>query len=194
MGLDSDKKDSILVEAAKKFAQWGYKKTSIDEIARAAGVAKGTVYLAVKSKDELFYQVLLRESRRWNAEISKNIDPSRPAIELLREASKTCITQIDQHPLIRDFLFGKYSQFLLSLKSKLPALRSLSLTPIGEILKLGIKQGTFKKDLNVEQVANILLDLHVATFLFHMNSQTTMDDLLEREEAAFNLIFNGIKA
>lgn len=194
MGIDKNKKDCILVEAAQKFAQWGFKKTSMDEIAKAAGVAKGTLYLVSKSKEELFYQVLTRQLRRWDMEVLEDIDPSMPADQQLLEASQRSIETMNKYPLIRDFFFGKYSSLLPSIKAKVPELRTLSLGPIREILQTGIRQGTFKKEMNVEQVANILLDLMTATFLFHMNAQTDMEDLREREATAFDLIFNGIRA
>lgn len=194
MGIDKNKKDCILVEAAQKFAQWGFKKTSMDEIAKAAGVAKGTLYLVSKSKEELFYQVLTRQLRRWDMEVLEDIDPSQPADQQLLEASQRSIETMNKYPLIRDFFFGKYSSLLPSIKAKVPELRRLSLGPIREILQTGIRQGTFKEEMNVEQVANILLDIMTATFLFHMSAQTSLEDLREREATAFDLIFNGIKA
>ena len=36
------------------FSQYGYRRTSIDDIAREAEIAKGTVYLSFKSKEEIF--------------------------------------------------------------------------------------------------------------------------------------------
>jgi len=194
MGIDKNKKDCILVEAAQKFAQWGFKKTSMDEIAKAAGVAKGTLYLVSKSKEELFYQVLTRQLRRWDMEVLEDIDPAIPADKQLLMASQRSIETMSKYPLIRDFFFGKYQSLIPSIKTKIPELRTLSLGPIREILQTGIRQGTFKEDINVEQVANILLDLMTSTFLFHMNAQTSMEDLSEREATAFDLIFNGIKA
>jgi AcrR family transcriptional regulator len=49
--------DDILAAAQNEFLQHGYKRTSIDTLAQAAGVAKGTVYLYFKSKDEVFRAV-----------------------------------------------------------------------------------------------------------------------------------------
>jgi len=48
--VEQAKKDCILLEAARAFARFGFKKASIDEIAKEAGVGKGTVYLAAESK------------------------------------------------------------------------------------------------------------------------------------------------
>jgi AcrR family transcriptional regulator len=52
---DADgKREAILGAALELFGRYGYRRTSIDDIARAAGVAKGTVYLYVENKEVLF--------------------------------------------------------------------------------------------------------------------------------------------
>src|SRR5258706_11513929 len=48
------KRESILAAALELFGRYGYRRTSIDDIARQAGVAKGTVYLHVETKEALF--------------------------------------------------------------------------------------------------------------------------------------------
>ncbi len=52
----------ILDAAAELIQRWGYKKTAVDDIARLAGVAKGTIYLHWKTREDLFAALLLRES------------------------------------------------------------------------------------------------------------------------------------
>ncbi|PSL00980.1 TetR family transcriptional regulator [Murinocardiopsis flavida] len=50
----------ILDAAAELLVAWGYRRVTIDEVARRAGVGKGTVYLHWKTKEALFLVVLLR--------------------------------------------------------------------------------------------------------------------------------------
>jgi AcrR family transcriptional regulator len=50
----TDKRDRILDAAQRLFVRYGVKRTSIDDVAREAGIAKGTVYLSFASKAELF--------------------------------------------------------------------------------------------------------------------------------------------
>jgi AcrR family transcriptional regulator len=51
-------KGELLLSAAKRcFLMHGYRRTSIDDVAQEAGVAKGTVYLYFKSKEEIFRAV-----------------------------------------------------------------------------------------------------------------------------------------
>src|SRR5882724_5813151 len=49
----SDKRDRILAAAVKVFAKSGFHGTRVSEVAKAAGVADGTIYLYFRSKDEL---------------------------------------------------------------------------------------------------------------------------------------------
>ena len=51
----SDKPALILDAAIKLFRHYGYRRTSMEDIAREAGVAKGTLYLYFDSKDQLFH-------------------------------------------------------------------------------------------------------------------------------------------
>lgn len=48
-----DKRDRILKAAVKVFAKNGFHATRVSEVAKAAGVADGTIYLYFKSKEEL---------------------------------------------------------------------------------------------------------------------------------------------
>lgn len=55
------RRSEILAAATKVFGNKGFDATLMDEIARAAGLAKGTLYLYFKSKDEI-YQAVVRQS------------------------------------------------------------------------------------------------------------------------------------
>ncbi|HEY0163407.1 MAG TPA: TetR/AcrR family transcriptional regulator [Edaphobacter sp.] len=55
----SGKGESVLLAAIDLFARYGYRKTSIDDIAAAANVAKRTVYLHFESKADVFRAMAL---------------------------------------------------------------------------------------------------------------------------------------
>src|SRR5277367_4540008 len=103
--MDWVKKDGILVEAAKCFSRFGFKKTSVDEIAKQAGVGKGTVYLAAESKEDLYYQVLNREVRAWIAQSARVID-RRPADVILADVLAVGNAHLEASPLLLDLLVG----------------------------------------------------------------------------------------
>ncbi len=62
--LDSRRRrgERILDVTAELILSWGCRRVTIDEVAKRAGVGKGTVYLHWKARDELFHAVLMRES------------------------------------------------------------------------------------------------------------------------------------
>lgn len=55
------KKEQIIEAARKLFNKYGFKKVSMDEIAREAGVTKRTVYMYFSSKEELFNYFIQEE-------------------------------------------------------------------------------------------------------------------------------------
>ncbi|HEY5533183.1 MAG TPA: TetR/AcrR family transcriptional regulator [Candidatus Anoxymicrobiaceae bacterium] len=54
-----ERRKSILIAARDLFYEKGYQTTTVEEIAEAADVSKGTVYLYFSSKDELYVSVVL---------------------------------------------------------------------------------------------------------------------------------------
>jgi AcrR family transcriptional regulator len=54
--------DRILDTARDLLLSWGYRRVTIDELARRAGVGKGTIYLHWRSREEVFQAVSAREA------------------------------------------------------------------------------------------------------------------------------------
>lgn len=61
----TNRRQRLLRSAGALFSRWGFDKTSMDEIAREAGISKGTVYLEFPNKDALFKAVLHWEFARY---------------------------------------------------------------------------------------------------------------------------------
>jgi AcrR family transcriptional regulator len=190
--MERSKKDCIILEAAKAFARFGFKKASIDDIAKRAGVAKGTVYLAAESKEDLFYQVLHREVREWVAECSRVLDPRRKADEQLVELVRASMQYLEKHALVRELLFGETAELLPTWAARFAELRTLGQANVIQVLRLGIKQKRFRDDLDVDTVASLLQDLEVATYMFHGRGDAPREDLGRRARVGLDLILHGL--
>ncbi|GAA0929791.1 TetR/AcrR family transcriptional regulator [Nonomuraea longicatena] len=59
----------VLDASADLVLRWGYDKTTIEDVARAAEVAKGTIYLHWNTRDQLFVALLRRERTRMLTEV-----------------------------------------------------------------------------------------------------------------------------
>src|SRR5205809_381101 len=70
------RRPQVLDAALKLFLERGYEGTSMDAIARAAGVTKPVVYACFPGKDELFRALLRREEERILTEIQTAFDGS----------------------------------------------------------------------------------------------------------------------
>jgi AcrR family transcriptional regulator len=57
-----ERADRILDTARDLLLAWGYRRVTIDELARRAGVGKGTIYLHWRSREEVFHAVSGREA------------------------------------------------------------------------------------------------------------------------------------
>ncbi|WP_377891390.1 TetR/AcrR family transcriptional regulator [Alkalihalobacillus sp. R86527] len=53
-----DRKISIINAAEKSFSMFGYKATTMDQVAKIANVGKGTIYTFFKNKEELFNEIV----------------------------------------------------------------------------------------------------------------------------------------
>lgn len=69
--MSSNTRDKILTVATKLFGRYGFNKTSMDEIAKIARKAKGSLYYHFHSKEVLFTEVVKREMFQLKVELTK---------------------------------------------------------------------------------------------------------------------------
>lgn len=82
--LSARKRADIVEAAAALFREDGFAATSMDRIARRAGVSKRTVYNHFPGKEELFQECVSVLLRRLDAEAHAGDDPGAPVAERLR--------------------------------------------------------------------------------------------------------------
>lgn len=74
-----DVREALLAAARDIFAYYGYNKTNVDEIAKAAKKGKSTFYYYYKSKEEIFQDVIEKEAKMFRTSIidaiSNDTDP-----------------------------------------------------------------------------------------------------------------------
>src|ERR1700727_3185671 len=81
---DSSKRRQILDGASKVFMDLGFDGASMGEIARAAGVSKGTLYVYFADKNRLF-EAIVEEERIEQGRIAFNFEPGRDVPTTLLE-------------------------------------------------------------------------------------------------------------
>ena len=95
-----ERANRILDAADMLIQRFGYKKTTMDDIAKQAGVAKGTLYLHWKTRDDLFLALLVRERTRVSNELQQllAVDPEGGTLHgMMKHATQMALT----NPIIK---------------------------------------------------------------------------------------------
>src|ERR1043165_5596587 len=83
LGPGNNKRERILDAAVRVFAHDGFYNAKVSQIAHAAGVADGTIYLYFKSKDDLLISLFENRMKQVNDKLRQAI-AERPPTEQLR--------------------------------------------------------------------------------------------------------------
>jgi TetR/AcrR family fatty acid metabolism transcriptional regulator len=83
-GGDPGKRERILDAAVRVFAKEGFYGAKVAQIAQAAGVADGTIYLYFKSKDDLLISLFEDRMDRVNATLREAISSSVDPVDCIR--------------------------------------------------------------------------------------------------------------
>jgi TetR/AcrR family fatty acid metabolism transcriptional regulator len=156
-----DKKQQIVQAAIKVFAEKGLEKAKIADIAREAGIGKGTVYEYFSSKEDLFsaieqfvIQGMLQDLQHW-----VKIDlPPRKKLEHIIDQSMETFLAMGESLLIVTELWAQSARGLWHGSSEM-AIRGMYESyrkTIVAILQAGIDSGDFRP-MDTEGVATLLM-------------------------------------
>ncbi len=155
-----DARPAELVAAALElFVAKGYAATRLDDVARKAGVAKGTVYLYFANKQALFHGVIqhaiVPEVERGEQQLNQH---RGPIAELLRDVLA------DWMQLLSDSPFSRIPKLMASDADKFPdltrtfhdAVLSRGKNLLEKVLQRGVERGEFRP-MDIESTVEVLL-------------------------------------
>ncbi|MDD3732871.1 MAG: TetR/AcrR family transcriptional regulator [candidate division Zixibacteria bacterium] len=151
-----NKKVTAIMESAQTlFARNGYNKTTVDEIARQADVAKGTLYKYFRSKNDVFKAVVVRENNQINHYIMEAVNKADSPIKKIR-----ALLDVKIRELRKAVTFYRVTRDVAQeLWPRMDAVRTDFLNwernLLKDILNEGIKAGRFKID-KPEMAANVM--------------------------------------
>lgn len=103
--LETDRKRQIIEAAGRSFATFGYKATTMELVAKLAGVGKGTIYTFFETKEELFGAIIESFKQELRNVAEEAIDRDLPFFDNLANVLNRILVYRDQHAL-----FVKLSQ------------------------------------------------------------------------------------
>ncbi|GGH12618.1 TetR/AcrR family transcriptional regulator [Paenibacillus segetis] len=95
-----DRRKQVVEAAAKSFALFGYKATTMDQVARIANVAKGTIYTFFTNKEELFDEILRSIIADMKRISEQKVDENRPFFENLYQSMDALLVYRREHELL----------------------------------------------------------------------------------------------
>ena len=92
----------LFSEGTRLFEQYGIQKTTVDEIARSAGISKGSFYAFYGSKEELYFDIMENIEREIKARLfSEVFTDGQPHRESFRKFIHELFGLMDGTPLFR---------------------------------------------------------------------------------------------
>lgn len=153
-GSPNLRRENLLTAGARLFARWGFDKTSVDDIAREAGISKGAVYLEFPNKDALFKAVLYHESIRYTEDWLRRFesDPGEWSFALLFQHS---IAAIQANPLMKALHLRDQKTFGAFLRRD-PDLFMLKTSMSAELFRGLQQEGAMRDDIPAPVLAYLM--------------------------------------
>jgi TetR/AcrR family fatty acid metabolism transcriptional regulator len=155
-GTVTDKREAILRAAISVFANKGFFNSKVADVAKAAGVADGTVYLYFKNKDDILHSIFDRAMEEFIADGRRELaDLDEPAERLRRIAE----LHLERLSADRDMAIV----FQVELRGSIKFMREFSSAGFAEYLDIirgtiedGQTRGVFRADLKAIVCAKML--------------------------------------
>jgi AcrR family transcriptional regulator len=155
------RRDEILNAAQKVFFEKGLQASTMDEIAEAAELSKGTLYLYFKSKEDLYLAVMTRGMELLQDLFDKAISEADSPLDQIRKMGQAYRTFFNEHRnFFRMFSFFQHPQFHKQVSEDMMAICHARNQEIWQkvisIIKRGIEQGFLRDDLDPAECAIML--------------------------------------
>jgi AcrR family transcriptional regulator len=177
------------------FQQYGYQKTTMEDIAKAMRRGKSTLYYYFKSKDEIFDAVLENEINEVFFTTRSAVEKASTAEEKLKiyflVSLNSIMSKANLYKIMRGELTSDYSNINLRIKK----FNAREIQAVKEILLLGIKNKEFISSLKIEDVD--LLSYSAVNASRNLSVDLIIEDKFpdwaERLNFLINVVIQGIK-
>mgnify|MGYP001418060315 FL=1 len=182
-----DVRKRILTEATNLFFQNGIRDITMDNIAEKLGISKRTIYETFKNKSELLincFEEYSKERYKANEEIIKNSHNVLAAICSFIQSGALAID------LLNPAFFSdmrKYHNDIWVMASKQQNEKNYNLAY--RLLRKGINEGIFRKDINIDIVVKIILE----QMKLLVDNEVFSSDKYTRSEVFKNMVINFIR-
>ena len=141
-------KDDILREAQKLFQQFGLKKTTMEDIAKAMGKGKSTLYYYFSSKEEIFDAVVMKEMEELFNSVKLAVQKACSAEDKLKAFTLTKIKAVQKKANLYKLVKGEMQDTIRCMKHLRTQYDIREINLVKEILSFGIDNGEFMSQIS----------------------------------------------
>jgi len=143
--METEKRNQVLTLAKKRFERFGFSKTTVDEIAKGAGISKRTLYQEFENKEKILEELFMFEALSVRKAILNQISKISGPAEKLETYIRLAIKYLNHNPFIVSVLHDESGFFAPFLKDKPCIIEEGIQEIIFTILKEGVSKGVFRK-------------------------------------------------
>lgn len=137
--------EHLLEVAAKRFASTGYRQTTLEEIARHAGVAKASMYRYFENKQELLAKIFLKVAGSFARSIQPLLAAPLPPDEKLRRAVQDLVRTMGENVALFTVFYSEEADLPPRLRAEVLEVRRRFAANLESILREGMTQGVFRE-------------------------------------------------
>lgn len=190
--VPSDVREQIIEAAREVFRQYGFRKSTMDEIAARVGKQKGALYYYFPGKEELFKAILEKEADLFRQELVKAYSSFRKASDKLRAYVKARMLKMRQLANYYEAIKNDYFSHLSFINEVRSRFESDETALIQSFIYEGIVNGEFEtKEPYLAAVAIVIAMKGLEEPLL-IDVGGPMEELENRIDNLLNILFYGI--
>jgi AcrR family transcriptional regulator len=155
------KQKEILKAALKLFAHYGFKKTTIEDVALELGMTKSNIYFYVANKKDLYEKTIGNELQQWRDSVAASVNKVDDVIEKFKVMAIQSFIYLSNHRDLLSILIRDPSIFTLSPEEdRFYEINHGAMLLIKEILVQGVDEGLFKP-VDIELTTELLFSIYI---------------------------------
>lgn len=146
--------------ALRVFSQYGYRKTTLDDIAAELGMTKGNLYRYSNGKRDLYENTVRFAMLRWQGRVGEAIAAEKDARSRFFVMCRKAVDYLSEDADLRRLLVRDPDIFpMFPDNDPYADINGTSVAMIRAILRQGMTEGTFR-DLDLETVPEVLFSVY----------------------------------
>ncbi len=186
-----EKKDRIIAVAEQMFAHFGIQKTTMVEIAKKARMGKSTMYYYFKSKEEIFAEVIRRDSVIFKLELNQAIARGKTPQEKIGNYVLARMKHLKTLSNYYSTLTDEYIEHYAFVENTRKEFIDYEISTLSTLLKEGVDQDIFTMDSIETTARNFAICLKGLEYPFF--TKDIESDIEKESSQMLTILFKGIE-